>query len=108
MNTIEQLQEQTRIENLIDIVKEHEQKITEFSKTSKLVVEIHTALLGNMKEKGIVTEHRENCEYLKACRIRKEKEAEEEKKSRIDWVRWIERLVATAGFAWLLARMRGH
>jgi hypothetical protein len=57
------------------------------------VKEIHSALIGDLKTKGIITQHRENCDYIEACKKRKEEEAKANNEQRIDWFKWGFRLV---------------
>jgi hypothetical protein len=91
------------IREIIDAGREHshEPRIKALEdtsmETSRLVKEMHTALIGTMDKKGLVTTIREHDEFI--C---------EAKKSRVDWIRWVERAAAAAGFAWVVARLKGH
>lgn len=66
------------------------------NKTSASVEAIHTALMGTYDKKGLITTVKEHDEFI--C---------EAKKSRIDWIRWTERAVAAAGFAWIIGKIKG-
>ena len=82
--------------SIVKRVEEHDRRMDALEKTSTLVVEIHAALIGTLDKKGLITTIREHDEYI--C---------DAKKSRVDWVRWVERAVAATGFAWILAKLKG-
>ena len=70
-------------------------------KTGSLIVEIHTALIGTLKEPGLIKEIKDHSEFIASCKARHA----ENKKERIDFVRWGERLVVAAMFTWILAKV---
>jgi hypothetical protein len=94
--TLADMQLKARVNDLMEVTRRHEARLESMDTLQKLVGEIHVALLGDLKEEGIVAEHRENCKFILACKKRKD----DEKKDRNDWTVWAVR--GAAGAAWVV------
>jgi len=81
---------------------DHENRIVALEKTAVLIVEIHEALLGTLKiPGGLVKKIDAHEEFIEGCKSRHA----ENKKERIDWTKWIERLAIAAMFTWILTKV---
>jgi hypothetical protein len=84
---------------------DHDNRLTTLEKalekTGELVLEIHTALMGTMDKPGRIREIDDHSKFIEACKVRHE----ENKKERIDWTKWIERLTIAAMFTWILTKV---
>lgn len=80
---------------------DHENRISVLEKTAVLIVEIHTALIGTLKEPGLIKEIKDHSEFIAGCKSRHA----ESKKERIDFKKWGERLVIAAMFTWIIAKL---
>lgn len=115
MNDVAEIIEKSRDNAIARKVEEHDRQIELMSSTltnvNTIVVDIRDALMGTMKTKGIISEHRDNTEFIAACRERHENDFKEIKENAIDWRRWVER-GCIAGFSggaisligWLMMR----
>ena len=93
--------EEARSNEIANKVFDHGNRIAALEKTSELIIEIHTALIGTLKEPGILREIDNHDKFIEACKVRHA----ENKKERIDWTKWIERLTIAAMFTWILSKV---
>jgi hypothetical protein len=93
--------EEARNNEMINKVLDHGSRIAALEKTSELIVEIHTVLMGTYKEPGILRAIDNHDKFIEACKARHA----EDKKERIDWVKWAERLTIAAMFTWILTKL---
>lgn len=93
--------EEARNNEMTNKVLDHGSRIAALEKTAELIIEIHTVLIGTLKEPGVLREIDDHARFIEACKIRHA----ENKKERIDWTKWIERLTIAAMFTWILSKV---
>lgn len=93
--------EEARSNQIASKVADHDNRLVALEKTAVLIIEIHTALIGTLKEPGLIKEIKDHTEFIASCKIRHA----ENKKQSIDWKKWGERLVIAAMFTWILAKV---
>ena len=93
--------EEARKNEIANRVIDHDNRISILEKTSSLIVEIHTALIGTLKEPGLIKEIKDHTEFIASCKLRHK----EEKKTKIDWIKWSERLIIASLFGVILAKV---
>lgn len=86
------MQLQARVNDLIKIARDHEEKLKVLDALTAMVKEIHVALIGTLDKKGMKTVVMEHEEYIKECK----EQTREIRRARFDWWRWAERAVIAA------------
>jgi hypothetical protein len=93
--------EEARRNEMASKVVDHDNRITSLEKTTELILEIHTALIGNYQQPGLIREIKEHSQFIGECKQRHA----ENKKERIDWQKWTERGMIAATLTWLVAKV---
>ena len=83
-------------------IVDHENRIAALEKMSEMITEIHTVLMVTYKEPGVLRQIDNHNIFIEACKARHA----ENKKERIDWIKWGERGAIAAGFAWIITKIK--
>ena len=95
--------DESRLDGIIEITRQHEEKLKRFDKLSDQVAEIHVALIGTYDKPGLIREVKDHSKFIEEHCM----QDKENKKERIDWVKWGFRGSVAAGGAWVIAKVKG-